>query len=111
LGGDRFRDSIRALKIEGRLLILGFAGGSIPTIETNRLLLAHVDVIGVAWGNLIQNERDYMPKQWAQLMRLFAQGHIRPVDGSEYPLERARDALIELDRRMAMGKITLAIRS
>ncbi len=50
VGGDRFTDSLRSLAPGGRLLVVGFTGGEIPTVKVNRLLLNNVDVIGVGWG-------------------------------------------------------------
>ena len=50
VGGDRFTDSLRALKRAGRLVIVGFAAGEIPQIKANRILLRNVDVIGAYWG-------------------------------------------------------------
>ena len=50
VGGDRFTDSLRSLAPGGRLLVIGFTGGDIPTVKVNRLLLNNVDVVGVGWG-------------------------------------------------------------
>src|SRR4051794_9654439 len=46
VGGDRFTDSLRSLREEGRLVVVGFTGGSIPEVRVNRLLLNNVDVVG-----------------------------------------------------------------
>jgi NADPH2:quinone reductase len=59
VGGSRFLDSVRGLAREGRLLVLGFADGTIPSVPANRLLLKNVDVRGVAWGSLIEDEPGY----------------------------------------------------
>ena len=50
VGGDRFTDSLRSLAPGGRLLVIGFTGGEIPTVKVNRLLLNNVDAVGVGWG-------------------------------------------------------------
>ncbi|MCY0610802.1 zinc-binding dehydrogenase, partial [Klebsiella pneumoniae] len=50
VGGDRFTDSLRSLAAGGRLLVIGFTGGEIPTVKVNRLLLNNNDVVGVGWG-------------------------------------------------------------
>ena len=50
VGGDRFTDSLRSLAPGGRLLVIGFTGGEIPTVKVNRLLLNNIDVVGVGWG-------------------------------------------------------------
>lgn len=111
VGGDRILDSLRSMAREGRLLVLGFADGAIPQIPANRLLLNNVDVVGVAWGHLIQQEPAYPAQQWAALLGFLERGHIRPVDGATFPLEQAASALAALDNRSATGKITLSVRS
>ena len=50
VGGEAFDDAIRALATEGRLLVIGFAAGRIPTVKVNRLLMRNVGVLGVGWG-------------------------------------------------------------
>lgn len=110
VGGDRFTDSVRSLAREGRLLVLGFAAGDIPSVAANRLLLNNVDVRGVAWGSLVEHEPDYPAEQWQALLGYHRAGHIRPVDGASHPLEHAAAALGELDDRSATGKITLTVR-
>lgn len=109
VGGDRFLDSVRCLRKEGRLLVLGFAGGAIPTVQANRLLLKNVDVRGVAWGSLIEDEPGYPPQQWRELMEWYDAGHIMPVDGPAFPLVDAADALRVLADRAAVGKVTLTL--
>ncbi len=51
--GPAFDDAIRVLAIDGKLLVIGFAAGGIPTVKVNRLLLRNVSVIGVAWGEYL----------------------------------------------------------
>lgn len=109
VGGDALLDSVRCLSKEGRVLVLGFASGTIPSIAANRLLLKNVDLRGVAWGSLIEDEPDYPARQWADLMEWHAAGFIRPVDGRSFALADAGDALRELDSRRGLGKITLAL--
>jgi hypothetical protein len=90
--------------------VLGFADGTIPSVPANRLLLKNVDVRGVAWGSLIEDEPGYPAEQWRDLQRWMTAGHIRPVNGREFPLAAAARALAKLDTRSATGKITLTIR-
>lgn len=71
VGGERFLDSIRSLGKEGRLIVLGFADG-IASVAANRLLLKNVDVRGVAWGSLIEDEPSYPRQQWEDLLQWHA---------------------------------------
>src|SRR5204862_1135616 len=49
VGGDRFTDSLRSLREEGRLVVVGFTGGSIPEVRVNRLLLNNTEMVGAGW--------------------------------------------------------------
>jgi NADPH2:quinone reductase len=110
VGDDRFTDSLRALAPGGRLLVVGFAGGNIPTVKVNRLLLNNTAVVGVAWPEYARVDPG-MPLAVAQgLGKMWEDGFIAPVVGSRYPLERAADALREIEDRRAVGKVVLAIR-
>ncbi|MGI8882486.1 MAG: NADPH:quinone oxidoreductase family protein [Jatrophihabitans sp.] len=109
VGGDRFTDSLRCLRPEGRLLVIGFAAGDIPTIKVNRLLLNNVDVVGVGWGAFLSAEPDYVRKQWADIEPLVRSGAISPVVGEVFSLESAADALRLIDERQATGHVVLRI--
>jgi NADPH2:quinone reductase len=110
VGGDRFTDSLRSLAPEGRLLVVGFTGGEIPTVRVNRLLLNNIAVVGVGWGAFFFQHPEYLQEQWADLLPRLEAGDIDPVIGNRYPLERAAEALLELDERRAQGKVLLTVR-
>ena len=74
VGGDRFTDSVRALAPEGRLLVVGFTGGEIPTVKVNRLLLNNVSVVGVGWGAFLAVEPALLQEQWAEVRGLLESG-------------------------------------
>ncbi|WP_295650032.1 NADPH:quinone oxidoreductase family protein [uncultured Dietzia sp.] len=107
VGGDRFTDSIRALGQEGRILVIGFTGGEIPTVKVNRLLLGNKSAVGVGWGEYWMSNPGYLQKQWAEVQPLLAAGKLDPLVGMEFPLEQATDALELMDGRGAVGKIVL----
>ena len=107
VGGDRFTDSLRSLAVEGRLLVIGFTGGEIPTVKVNRLLLNNVDVVGVGWGAFALGDRTFLHSQWDELLPMITDGRLDPPIGGTFPLERASDALNEIGSRRATGKILL----
>ena len=107
VGGDRFTDSIRALGQEGRILVIGFTAGEIPTVKVNRLLLGNKSAVGVGWGEYWMSTPGYLQEQWAEVQPLLAAGKLDPIVGREFPLERAADALELMDGRGAVGKIVL----
>ncbi len=110
VGGDKFLDSVRALATGGRLLVVGFAGGTIPEVKVNRLLLRNTSVVGVAWGEGVRHFPDMPQRIGKALSELFEQGKIKPLVGSTYPLERVAEALREIEERRATGKIALIVR-
>jgi len=110
VGGDRFTDSLRSLSLGGRLLVIGFTAGEIPTVKVNRLLLSNVDVVGVGWGAYLQKRPDYVLQQWAEVQPHLASGALDPVIGASFPLERTGEALAAIDERRATGKVVLTLR-
>jgi NADPH:quinone reductase len=110
VGGDRFTDSLRSLAPGGRLLVIGFTGGEIPTVKVNRLLLNNIDVVGVGWGAWTATHPDALAEQWAGLERLLSSGQLSPPDPVVYPLEAAAAAVASLENRTAKGKVVLRVR-
>jgi len=110
VGGDRFTDSLRALATEGRLLVIGFTGGEIPTVKVNRLLLNNISVTGVGWGAFALPRPTFLREQWTALKPYLDSGALRPPIGATYPLAEAGAAIAALDERRAAGKIVLTTR-
>lgn len=110
VGGDRFTDSLRSLAVGGRLLVVGFTGGDIPTVKVNRLLLNNVDVIGAGWGAWTFSHPGYLQEQWAELQPLLASGAVPAPQPQVYPLEQAAHAIASLENRSAKGKVVLKLR-
>ncbi len=107
VGGDRFTDSLRCLAREGRLLVVGFTAGEIPTVKVNRLLLKNIDVVGVGWGEYVTAHPGYLQQQWAELEPHLRSGALDPVIGTTLPLDRAAEALAIIDERRVTGKVVL----
>ena len=110
VGGDRFTDSLRSLAVGGRLLVIGFTGGEIPTVKVNRLLLNNVDVVGAGWGAWTFSHPGYLQEQWAELQPLLASGEVAAPQPEVFPLEQAAAAIASLENRSAKGKVVLKLR-
>lgn len=110
VGGDIFDQSLKCLAPEGRLLVVGFAGGRIPEVKVNRLLLNNVDVVGVAWGAFVMQKPQFTAEIVKGLAALADKGFVEPVVGQVFPLEEAAQALRELESRRATGKVVLRVR-
>ena len=107
VGGDRFTDSLRTLKEEGRLVVVGFTGGSIPEVKVNRLLLNNTEIIGAGWGAYVMPKPQVNREIGEAIGKLVASGHVRPLVGARFPLERGVEALKLIDSRGATGKVVL----
>src|SRR5206468_104478 len=110
VGGDRFTDSLRSLREDGRLLVVGFTGGGIPEVKVNRLLLKNISVVGAGWGAYVMGKPDLNREVSAALAKMIDAGFIRPIVGARYGFDQAADALKALDERRATGKIVLDVR-
>jgi NADPH2:quinone reductase len=107
VGGDVLDQSLKCIAWNGRLLVIGFAGGRIPEIKANRILLKNIAVVGLHWGAYLSHEPARVPEVFAALFELYARGAIRPVIGGRYPLDRVADALEALGSRRTHGKVVL----
>lgn len=107
VGGDRFVDSLRSLDVGGRLMVVGFAEGSIPEVKVNRLLLRNLSVLGVALDPWEKRFPGYAPELVAGLEAAAEEGRVRPFIGDRIPFDRAHEALGILDRREALGKVVI----
>lgn len=110
VGGDRFTDSLRCLLPDGRLLVIGFTAGTIPSVQVNRLLLNNIDVVGVSLGGYASKRRGLSQESWKALLPHVRSGALSPVVGSVRPLAEAGHAMADLDERRATGKVVLTVR-
>jgi NADPH2:quinone reductase len=109
VGGDRFVDSLRSLREDGRLVVVGFTAGSIPEVKVNRLLLRNTEVVGAGWGGYAMGKPEVNRRIGAEIDRLIADGFVRPIVGARFPLEQGADALKLIDGRGATGKVVLEV--
>jgi NADPH2:quinone reductase len=110
VGGDATSQSLRCMAPEGRLLVIGFAAGAIPQIEANRLLLRHLDVIGVNWGGMLPLDQELPVRAARDLHRWLEKGYLKPVVGERYRLQDGAQALEDFAARRVTGKPVLVVR-
>ncbi len=110
VGSDRMTDSLRSLAPEGRLLVLGFAGGEIPVVKVNRLLLGNTGVLGVASREFFEQRPAIVAELWTELMELRRTGALADPPFEAYPFADARGALRAIADRKARGKVVLSRR-
>lgn len=106
--GDRFADpALRALGFLGRYLVIGFAGGQIPPLPANQILLNNRTVLGVDWGAWTMRDPAGNTALLAELTQLAGSGALHPVEPTAYPLDAAVQALTDLQDRKVTGKVVL----
>ncbi len=111
VGGDAFDASLRCIAWCGRILVIGFAGGRIPQIAANILLVKNIAVLGLNWGSYRKRAPARLQAMLEPLLEAYGQGRLRPRVSATFPLERAAEALQLLRDRRATGKIVLTLGS
>jgi NADPH2:quinone reductase len=109
VGGEIFDLSTKCIAPEGRLLVIGFAGGTIPSIAANRILLKNMSVVGVYWGGYLEHYPEYMSEAQESLFKMYDDGQIKPVVSRSFTLADAVEALNALATRKTVGKVVLKI--
>lgn len=107
VGGDVFDLSTKCTAFGGRLLVVGFASGRIPTIAANRILLKNISIVGLHWGAYRKHDPARVPQAMTALFGMYERGAVRPVIGSIHPLSEAAQALEEIATRRSVGKVVL----
>lgn len=107
IGGDMFDKVKRCINWEGRIVIIGFASGRIPSIECNRLLLKNMSVIGLAWGQYLARDPAKGAACQFELYDLLEKGKINPVIYQILPFDKVRDGLALMESRELYGKVVI----
>ncbi|MFV3304896.1 NADPH:quinone oxidoreductase family protein [Pseudomonas sp. NY15181] len=110
VGGDLFEEAFRSIAWNGRMLVVGFASGTIPSLPANLTLLKGASLVGVFWGSFAQRQPQDNAANFQQLFAWFAEGKIKPLVSQTYPLEKAADAINHLGQRKAVGKVVVTVR-
>ena len=98
---------IRSLNWDGRAVVIGFAGGSIPKIPANILLVKNVEVSGLYWGaTAVQNPALFL-KSSQEVLSMWLEGKIEPHVSHRVPLAEANKALDIIKSRLSTGKVLL----
>lgn len=109
VGGAQFDAALRATKPEGRMIVVGFAGGTVQQIPANHLLVKNITVIGLYWGGYLSFRPKVLTGSLATLMGWYAEGALHPHISHRLPLERAGEALELLRSRKSTGKVVVTI--
>ncbi|CAM3635625.1 Quinone oxidoreductase 1 [Tsukamurella ocularis] len=106
VGGSAFDVSRKVIAVEGRILVVGFAGGSIPTLAVNHALLKNYSVVGFRLQPF-REDPEYLRRVHGELVTLHAAGMIAPLVSQQLPLSEAAAAVARLGERGVLGRIVL----
>lgn len=109
VGGDAFDQSLRAIRQGGRILVVGFASGTVPQIPANILLVKNVSAMGFYWGAYRTLAPEVMQASFSTLLAWAAAGKLNPHVSHTYPLEQAGEAFAALLGRTSRGKVVLSL--
>lgn len=107
VGGELAEPALRSMAWRGRYLVVGFAGGPIPRIPLNLVLLKGCAIVGVFWGDFIRRESAAAEADLRELVAMYRQGRIQPLISGRYSLEQAPQAIVTLAQRRAQGKLVV----
>src|SRR5262245_36725161 len=109
VGGEIFEFSTKCVAPEGRLLVIGFACGTIPSITANRILLKNMSVVGVYWGGFLEHYPEYIREAQEALFKMYESGRIKSIVSQTHSLDDAVAALNALATRKTFAKVVLNI--
>lgn len=107
VGGDVFDKSRRCVGFEGRIVVVGFAGGRAADAPTNHTLIKNYGVLGLYWGLYRSRRPEVIDQTHRELMNLWREGLIDPLVSSVLPMSEAPEALARLGDRQTIGKVVL----
>jgi NADPH2:quinone reductase len=107
VGGELFDQALKCTNWGGRLLIVGFAGGSVPQIPANYLLVKNLAALGIYWGSYRRQQPQLVEASFAQLFAWYREGKLKPLISHRFDLLEAATALELLASRRATGKVVL----
>jgi len=109
VGGEVFDKSTSCIAWNGRIVVVGFASGTIPSVKTNRVLLKNMSIVGLAWGAHALHEPDKMVQAMDALLAMYARGQLRPLIYPKiFKLRELPEALKLLGSRKSYGKIVIS---
>jgi NADPH2:quinone reductase len=109
IGGDVFTSAFKACNPGGRVLIIGFAGGTVSPVAANHLLVKNIDLIGFYWGGYLPINPGVLNESLRELMHWHAAGNLKPHVSHVLPIEQVAEAFDLLRTRKSTGKIVITL--
>ena len=107
VGGDVYDRSTKCIAFEGRIVVVGFTSGRIPTVATNHALIKNYSIVGLHWGLYLRRAPELIPAAMQVLLGMYEAGSIKPYISDRVPLAQAPEALMKVGRGKSTGKVVL----
>jgi NADPH2:quinone reductase len=107
VGGDAYSLAARAVAFEGRIVVVGFAGGKVTEVQLNHVLLKNYSIIGLHWGLYRAQDPKLVRRAHDDLCNLVEAGGVRPVVSERLPFEEAAQGLARLAKGETVGRVTV----
>ncbi|XP_053105691.1 quinone oxidoreductase-like protein 2 isoform X1 [Hemicordylus capensis] len=109
IGGDIFKEALHSLAWEGRIVVVGFAGGTIPSIPANLLLLKNISALGLYWGRYREEDFPVCSSALSSVLQYCHEGRIQPHIGAVFKLEEINEAFAHVKQRRSVGKVVISV--
>jgi NADPH2:quinone reductase len=109
VGGAVLENSLRCVNWAGRVLVIGFAGGEIPKVPANLVLLKGCALVGVFWGAFAGRDPELNRKNFQTMFAWYEQKKLAPIVSQRFPLEKAKDAMHAIIAREVVGKCVITM--
>lgn len=107
VGGELAEPAFRSIAWRGRYLVVGFAGGPIPSLPLNLPLLKGASLVGVFWGDFARREPQANAAMMAELSHWYSQGKVKPVLDRTLPMSDLKAAYALMGSRSVKGKLVM----
>ncbi|XP_060088467.1 quinone oxidoreductase-like protein 2 [Heteronotia binoei] len=109
IGGDIFKEALHSLAWEGRIVVVGFAGGMIPSIPANLLLLKNISALGLYWGRYRNQDFPVFSSALSSALQYCQEKRIHPHIGAVFKLEEVNEAFAHVTQRKSTGKVIISV--
>jgi NADPH2:quinone reductase len=107
IGGDAFDASLRAMAWRGRIVVIGFASGRIPSLKVNYLLVKNIEVSGLQVSDYRKRRPDLMAQCMQEIFSMFEAGQLKPAATITRPLDAFAESLLDIVERRVSGRVVL----
>lgn len=111
VGGEAHRISERVVGFDGRIVIVGFASGTVPPVRADLAMVKNYSVVGLHWGLYRERAPEVVSEQHRRLVQVVAANDVRPLVTQVFDFERVPEALAHLASGRSTGRVAIDVRA